>query len=165
MDPTGMRRDAGRRWSAPLKAANHVPVRLAKGTRLQSEAPRRQALEDSTKPTPTQSPRRTLVISALVRTIIRHQTRPAAACMPCASGQSVPVRHSRTGSLPPAPTLRGSGAQSNSAAPRWLPTLAPRLLARARDGASPMKIEITNYCVSLDHGGDYRQCHPSRRRG
>jgi hypothetical protein len=40
---------------------------------------------------------------------------PLASCMPCASRQSIPIRHSRTGSLPPAPTLRHSRARSDEA--------------------------------------------------
>jgi NADPH-dependent 2,4-dienoyl-CoA reductase/sulfur reductase-like enzyme len=36
---------------------------------------------------------------------------PLASCMPCASSQSIPVRRGRTGSIPPAPTLRDSWAR------------------------------------------------------
>jgi len=37
---------------------------------------------------------------------------PLASCMPCASGQSIPARHSRRGSLPFASALRGSRVSS-----------------------------------------------------
>jgi site-specific recombinase XerD len=62
--------------------------------------------------------------STVTARVYRHQIRPVMA-QGAETMDAVFNQRSRTGSLPPAPTIRDSRAQSEDAAPRWLPKLAP----------------------------------------
>ena len=79
---------------------------------------------------------------------------PLASCMPCASDRSIPVRHGRTGSRPPASTHSGTVRHGlrqteHGGSPSWLPALVPvptlcrsgHEAGKRPGGAAPLRLQ------------------------